>query len=163
MSNSDLRILYCFCLLQYLWPRYIWSTLNMVCCDVCSRLYFSVVHYYVRTVNNRNENTKKKKKKEKRLTRKMSDGIGVKFRTLMREMAEGRCPLRAPTKNNRDDAKIAPFRAPKVEQATKSGIIQDITPSSLLPKVWKRNNRCERKIKLFTIFYTQIKYSVIRK
>lgn len=75
----------------------------------------------------------------------MSDGVGVKLRTLMREMAEGRCPLRAPTKNNRDDAKIAPFNAPKVEQATKNGIIQDITPNSLSPKVCKRS---KNKIKL---------------
>lgn len=65
----------------------------------------------------------------------MSDGIGVKFRTLMRAMAAGRCPLRAPTKNNRDDAKIAPFNAPNVEQATNNGIIQDITPNSLSLKV----------------------------
>jgi hypothetical protein len=65
----------------------------------------------------------------------MRDGIGVKLRTLIREMAVGRCPFRAPTKNNLDDAKIAPFNAPKVEHATKNGMIQDITPSNLSPKV----------------------------
>lgn len=79
----------------------------------------------------------------------MSDGIGVKFRTLMRAMAAGRCPLRAPTKNNRDDAKIAPFNAPNVEQATNNGIIQDITPNSLSLKVC-----AERQIyKLTGCFY----------
>lgn len=74
----------------------------------------------------------------KLLTRKMSEGIGVKFRTLMRAMAAGKCPFRAPTKNSRDDAKIAPFNAPKVEQATNNGMIQDITPSSLSLKVCKK-------------------------
>jgi hypothetical protein len=32
---------------------------------------------------------------------------------------------------------MAPLRAPNVEQATKNGIIQDITPSNLSPNVWK--------------------------
>lgn len=61
--------------------------------------------------------------------------MGVKFLTLMREMAVGKCPLRAPTKKSLDDAKIAPFRAPKVEQATKNGINQAIGPKSLSPNV----------------------------
>lgn len=65
----------------------------------------------------------------------MSDGIGVKFWTLIRDMAVGRCPFRAPTKNNLDDAKIAPFSAPKVEHATKNGMIHDIKPNNLSPKV----------------------------
>lgn len=69
------------------------------------------------------------------LTRKMRDGIGVKLRTLIKAMAVGRCPFRAPTKNNLDDANIAPFNAPKVEHATKNGMIHDITPSNLSPKV----------------------------
>jgi hypothetical protein len=50
-------------------------------------------------------------------------------------MAVGRCPFRAPTKNNLEDAKMAPFRAPKVEQATKNGMVHDMTPSILSPKV----------------------------
>ena len=65
----------------------------------------------------------------------MREGIGVKFFTLIREMAVGKCPLRAPTKKSLDEAKIAPFRAPKVEQATKNDIIQAIGPSNLFPNV----------------------------
>jgi len=34
-----------------------------------------------------------------------------------------------------DDANIPPFTAPKVEQATKTGIIQAMTPKRQLPKV----------------------------
>jgi len=34
-----------------------------------------------------------------------------------------------------DDANIPPFTAPKVEQATKTGIIQAMTPRRRLPKV----------------------------
>lgn len=66
---------------------------------------------------------------------KIREGIGVKFLTLMSEMAVGRCPLRAPTKKSRDDAKIAPFKAPNVEQATKNGISHAIGPKSLSPNV----------------------------
>lgn len=61
-------------------------------------------------------------------------------------MAEGKCPLRAPTKNNREETKIAPFRAPNVEQATKNGTIQDITPRSLSPKVCKTDNHREKNV-----------------
>lgn len=43
---------------------------------------------------------------------------------LISESAAGRCPFRAPTKNSRDEAKIAPFSEPKVEHATNSGIVQ---------------------------------------
>lgn len=66
---------------------------------------------------------------------KINDGIGVKQLILTREMAAGKCPFRAPTKNNRDEAKIAPFSDPNVEQATKSGIIQANQPSVLLANV----------------------------
>ena len=45
------------------------------------------------------------------------------------------CPPLAPTKKSLDDAKIPPLTAPKVEQATKKGMIQDITPKSRLPNV----------------------------
>jgi len=70
------------------------------------------------------------------LTRKINDGTGVNLSMLMSAIAFGKCPWRAPTKNSRDDANMAPFRAPNVEQATKNGIIQDITPSNLSPNVW---------------------------
>jgi hypothetical protein len=66
---------------------------------------------------------------------KMIDGIGVKHFTLINEIAAGRCPSRAPTKNNRELAKIAPFKDPKVEQATKSGISHANIPNILSPKV----------------------------
>jgi hypothetical protein len=51
----------------------------------------------------------------------------------MREMAAGRWPSRAPTKKHLDEAKMAPLSAPKVEQATNTGITQDMTPSVLSP------------------------------
>ena len=35
----------------------------------------------------------------------------------------------------REEVNIEPFKLPKVEQATKMGIIQDIKPSVLLPNV----------------------------
>ena len=47
----------------------------------------------------------------------------------------GICPLLAPTKNSLDDAKIPPLTAPKVEQATKKGMIHDMTPSNRFPNV----------------------------
>lgn len=53
----------------------------------------------------------------------------------MSAIAFGKCPLRAPTKNKRDEANIAPFRAPNVEHATKNGIIHAIGPSNLSPNV----------------------------
>lgn len=56
---------------------------------------------------------------------------------LISAIAAGKWPWRAPTKNNLELANIAPFNAPNVEQATKKGIIQDITPSIWSPKVWK--------------------------
>lgn len=66
----------------------------------------------------------------------MSDGTGVKFLTFIRAMAVGKWPFLAPTKNKRDEANMAPFNAPKVEQATKKGIVHDITPSNLSPNVY---------------------------
>lgn len=65
----------------------------------------------------------------------INDGIGVKQLILMSEMAAGKWPLRAPTKNNRDDANIAPFNEPNVEQATNNGMTQANIPSSLLANV----------------------------
>ena len=56
----------------------------------------------------------------------------------MRDIILGICPFLAATKNSLEEAKIPPLTAPKVEQATKNGIIQDITPRNRFPKVWKR-------------------------
>lgn len=53
----------------------------------------------------------------------------------IRAMAFGRCPLRAPTKNSRDEVNIAPLSAPNVEHATNTGIIQAIGPNNLSPNV----------------------------
>lgn len=50
-------------------------------------------------------------------------------------MALGKCPARAPTKKSRDDAKMAPFKDPKVEHATKNGIRNENIPNNLSPKV----------------------------
>lgn len=55
--------------------------------------------------------------------------------TLINEMAAGKWPFLAPTKNRRDEAKIAPFNDPKVEKATNSGIVQANIPNILSPKV----------------------------
>lgn len=65
----------------------------------------------------------------------INDGIGVKQLTLIKEMAAGKWPFRAPTKNKRDDAKIAPFNEPNVEQATNSGIINANCPNILFANV----------------------------
>jgi hypothetical protein len=63
---------------------------------------------------------------------KIIEGIGVRHLTFIREIAAGKCPFRAPTKNNRELAKIAPFRDPNVEQATKRGIIHVRKAGSIL-------------------------------
>jgi hypothetical protein len=64
------------------------------------------------------------------------EGMGVRHLTFMSEIAAGKWPLRAPTKNKRELAKIAPLSEPKVEQATKSGIIHARKLGSILsPKV----------------------------
>ena len=62
-------------------------------------------------------------------------GIGVYLLMFKRAIVLGMCPFRAPTKKSLELAKIPPFTAPKVEQATKNGIIQDITPKNRSPKV----------------------------
>lgn len=68
----------------------------------------------------------------------ISDGIGVKQLILINEIAAGKWPLRAPTKNKRDDANMAPFNEPNVEQATKSGIIHANMPNIFVANVtWK--------------------------
>ncbi len=47
----------------------------------------------------------------------------------------GKCPLRAPTKNNLEEANIPPFSPPKVERATDNGIIHEKKPRTRSPKV----------------------------
>lgn len=54
---------------------------------------------------------------------------------LINEIAAGKWPFLAPTKKRRDDANIAPFNEPNVEQATNKGINQDMNPNILLPNV----------------------------
>jgi hypothetical protein len=60
------------------------------------------------------------------------EGIGVRHLTFMSEIAAGKCPFLAPTKNNRELAKIAPFSEPNVLQATNSGMIQVRKAGSIL-------------------------------
>lgn len=64
--------------------------------------------------------------------------------TSIKAIALGKCPWRAPTKNNRADANIAPFKDPNVEQATKIGIQNDINPNVLLANVTA--TACDAKI-----------------
>lgn len=59
---------------------------------------------------------------------------------LMREIDEGKSPSLAPTKNSLAEENIAPFKAPKVEQATNKGIIQDHQFKSLSPNVCQNGN-----------------------
>ncbi len=47
----------------------------------------------------------------------------------------GKCPLRAPTKNNLEEANIPPFSPLKVERATDKGIIHEKKPRTRSPKV----------------------------
>ena len=61
--------------------------------------------------------------------------MGVKYLRLIIARLLGKCPLRAPTKNNLDDAKMPPLRPPKVDKATDSGIIQEKLPKTLSPNV----------------------------
>jgi hypothetical protein len=54
----------------------------------------------------------------------------------MSEIAAGKWPFLAPTKNNRELANIAPLSEPKVEQATNNGIsIASDAGSILSPNV----------------------------
>lgn len=69
------------------------------------------------------------------LTMKTREGTGVSLLMSMRHMARGRWPALAPTKNNLEDAKMAPFRDPNVEQATKKGIRKENIPNILSPNV----------------------------
>lgn len=66
---------------------------------------------------------------------KIKDGIGVKQLMLIRDIAAGKCPFLAPTKNRRDEANIAPFNEPNVEHATNNGIIHAAQPSILFANV----------------------------
>ena len=46
-------------------------------------------------------------------------GMGVKFCKLMRARAQGRWPLRAPTKNIRDELKMLQCKEPRADIATR--------------------------------------------
>lgn len=63
---------------------------------------------------------------------KIIEGIGVRHLTFISEIAAGKCPFLAPTKNNRELAKIAPLSEPNVEQATNNGIIHVKKAGSIL-------------------------------
>lgn len=76
-----------------------------------------------------------KSKTNDRRHKNINDGIGVEQLILINEMTDGKWPLRAPTKNRRDDANIAPFNDPNVEQATNNGITHANIPSILLANV----------------------------
>ena len=92
------------------------------------------------------------------LTKNIKDGTGVRQFTLIKDIAAGKWPLRAPTKNRRDEAKIAPFNEPKVEQATKNGISQAMYPNILSPKVTatalEDNNSSDVNTEKYAIFAT---------
>lgn len=66
---------------------------------------------------------------------KTKDGTGVSLLISMRQIARGKCPALAPTKNSLEEANIAPFREPNVEQATKNGIRRENIPNILSPNV----------------------------
>lgn len=61
----------------------------------------------------------------------ISEGTGVSFLMSIKDIARGRWPFLAPTKNSRDDVYIAPFKEPNVHRATNIDMIQDITPRIL--------------------------------
>jgi hypothetical protein len=63
---------------------------------------------------------------------KIIEGIGVKHLTFMSDMAAGKCPFLAPTKNNRELANIAPFKLPNVEHATNNGMVHARNAGSIL-------------------------------
>lgn len=62
----------------------------------------------------------------------------------MSEIARGKWPFCAPTKNNLDDAKIFPFNDPNVEHTTNKGIIQVKYPSILSPNVCSKNIKSQK-------------------
>lgn len=76
-----------------------------------------------------------KSKANDRRHKNINDGIGVEQWILINEIAAGKWPLRAPTKNRRDEANIAPFNDPNVEQATNNGITHANIPSILFANV----------------------------
>jgi hypothetical protein len=49
--------------------------------------------------------------------------MGVKYLRWMQEKICGICPSSAPAKNNRAEVKRVPFTPPKVDNATKIGMI----------------------------------------
>ena len=70
-----------------------------------------------------------------KITKTIRHGIGVSVLKFINDIILGIWPFLAATKKSRDEAKIPPLTAPKVEQATKTGIIHDITPRNRSPKV----------------------------
>lgn len=60
---------------------------------------------------------------ERLITKNINDGIGVNRWMLMKEIARGKWPCFAPTKNNLDEANMLPFSEPNVEHTTNKGII----------------------------------------
>lgn len=66
---------------------------------------------------------------------KISDGTGVNLLMSIKAIACNKWPFLAPTKKSRDEANIAPFNEPKVEHATKNGIVHENQPSILSPNV----------------------------
>ena len=62
-------------------------------------------------------------------------GTGVAFSTWIIVRRNGICPSRAPAIKRREAVSSVPFTPPKVEQATKIGIIQERGPNILLAKV----------------------------
>lgn len=71
----------------------------------------------------------------KNLTINISEGTGVNLLISISEIASGKCPALAPTKNSRDDAYIAPFKDPNVQRATNIDIIHPQEPSIFSLKV----------------------------
>ena len=65
----------------------------------------------------------------------MTLGMGVALLMEMLVSTPGICPSLAPEKKRREEVSSWPLTAPKVEQATKMGMIQAILPYSLLAKV----------------------------
>ena len=72
-----------------------------------------------------------------RLRQEMTTTLGMGVVLLMEIMvsAPGIWPSLAPEKNNLEDVSNCPLTAPKVEQATKMGMIQAILPYSRLANV----------------------------
>jgi hypothetical protein len=85
--------------------------------------------------------------------------MGVKVCILIKAKAFGRCPSLAPTNTSLEAAKMDPFNDPKVEEATKRGMIQAIGPRIRSPKdchVGKKPNNMFRTV--YVLFHFQLKF-----